>query len=262
MDLTTFDAVLLDLDGTVWHDDVALPGSAELVRQMQARGQKFGFVSNSSASPARVVERLATMGMQVDPHTILTAAAAGCDYVLATFGEGARVFNAATPSVEELLAGRVTFVDDDAGACDVVLTAGLAHERAQPARQQIAMRHLMRGAKLVGLCNDRAYPCRRGFEIGAGAVTAMLAYAANVIPTFCGKPEAWFFLDLCRHLGVDPARCVLIGDNLEADIAGARRVGMKTILTLTGLATRITADTATADQRPDFVVRDLSDLAR
>jgi ribonucleotide monophosphatase NagD (HAD superfamily) len=118
----------------------------------------------------------------------------------------------------------------------------------------------MRGAKLVGLCADRAYPTPRGFEIGAGGVTAMLAYAANVTPVYCGKPEAWFFLDLCKRLEVDPWKCVLIGDNLEADIAGAKRVGMKTILTLTGLATRLAGESAPADQRADRVINDLRDL--
>ena len=258
--LETFDAVLFDLDGTIWHESVPLPGAVELVARVRARGQKYGFVSNSGSSPKRAVERLATMGIVSDESQVLTAAGAGCDYVLETFGEGARVLNVANDSVDELLHDRVRFVEDDHSPCDVVLAAGIAHGRATPQRLQWALRHLMRGAKLVGLCADRAYPTPRGFEIGAGGVTAMLAYAANVTPTYCGKPEAWFFLDLCKRLAVDPWNCVLIGDNLEADIAGAKRVGMKTILTLTGLATRITSDSAPADQRADRVVDDLTQL--
>lgn len=258
--MNDFDAVLLDLDGTIWHENVPLPGAAELVGAIRARGQKYGFVSNSGSSPAGAMARLAQMGIDARVEQILTAAGAGCDYVLETFGPGCAVFNAGTDAVGELLDGKVTWVNDAQSHCDVVVVAGLMHPNARVERLQMAMQQLMKGAKLVGLCADRAYPTIDGFEIGAGGTTAMLAYAADVTPTYCGKPEAWFFLDLCKRLDVDPWKCVLIGDNLEADVAGARRVGMKTILTLTGLATRITAQTCPADRKPDRIIRDLTEL--
>ena len=263
MDLTTFDAVLLDLDGTIWHEHAPLPGAVDLVRQLQQRGQTFGFVSNSGASPARVVHLLAAMGLQVDEATILTAAGAACDYVLETFGAGCRVFNAGNDTVDELLAGRVTLVEpDDAAGCQAVVIASLHHERAAAPRLQAALRHLLRGAQLVAMCNDRYFPTPRGVEIGSGGVAALLSYAAAVTPVFCGKPEAWFFLDLCRRLRVDPSRCVLIGDNLESDVAGARRVGIRTILPLTGVTDRPAAAAAAADRRPDWVIDDLRTLLR
>jgi 4-nitrophenyl phosphatase len=138
------------------------------------------------------------------------------------------------------------------------MTSTLVH--SPPERIQAGLRFLLKGAKLVGLCADRSYPTPRGTEIGAGAVTSMLAYGARVTPVYCGKPEAWFFLDLCKRMHVEPWRCVLIGDNLEADIAGARRVGMKSILTLTGISTRQHHEAATADQRADWVIGGLDEL--
>ncbi len=258
--LSDFDAVLMDLDGTLWHENIPIPGAAELVKQIRRRGQKYGFVSNSGSSPVRARDRLASMDIIADEHQILTAAGAGCDYVLSTFGENCSVLNIANESVDELLEGKVTFVHDAQSPCDVVVTASLSHARATVDRLQIALMQLMKGAKLIGLCADRAYPTPTGYEIGAGAVTAMLAYAANVVPTYCGKPEAWFFLDLCKRLEVDPWKCVLIGDNLESDIAGSKKVGMKSILTLTGLATRISGESAAGDQKPDRIIHHLEEL--
>jgi ribonucleotide monophosphatase NagD (HAD superfamily) len=51
---------------------------------------------------------------------------------------------------------------------------------------------------------------------------------------------------------------VLVGDNLESDIAGARGVGMATILTLSGIATH--EDVRLAPHQPDAVIKDLTDL--
>ena len=70
-----------------------------------------------------------------------------------------------------------------------------------------------------------------------------------------------FMTDL--NLGIftahlDPARCILVGDNLESDIAGAKRLGMTTILTLTG----VTQDEKQIPPqfRPDYIINDLTEL--
>ena len=98
-------------------------------------------------------------------------------------------------------------------------------------------------------------------EIGSGPVAAMLALAANVRPIYGGKPQRVFFEELCAHLRVPPAGCVLVGDNLEADVAGARVVGMRTILPLTGVTTRAHLAALDATLAPDHVITDLRDLA-
>ena len=79
-------------------------------------------------------------------------------------------------------------------------------------------------------------------------------------PFSCGKPEEWFFRELCQKLSVDPRRCLLIGDNIESDIAGGRRVGMRTILTLSGVTRQEDLNNLPADHRPDAVFRDLAEL--
>lgn len=43
------------------------------------------------------------------------------------------------------------------------------------------------------------------------------------------KPATGFFEEVARRAGADPAACVMVGNDLEKDIAGARRAGMQTI---------------------------------
>lgn len=261
MDLSRFEAIFLDLDGTVYHEDHPLPGAVDFVRALQRAGRRYGCLSNSISSPDRLAARLRTMGLDVPPALIYTAAVAAADYVLARYPARPRVFNLASRSLATLLEGRVDWVSDGREACEVVLAGGPSGDMAGEDRQRIALELLRRGASLIGLCADRVFPSPRGIEFGAGAMTTMLAYAAGVVPVFCGKPEPLFFLDLCARLGVTPSMCALIGDNLESDVAGARRVGMTSILVLSGVARA--ADVAAHDEshRPDHIIESLVDAA-
>jgi 4-nitrophenyl phosphatase len=262
IDFDAFEAVLLDLDGTVYHEEHALPGAVELVARLRAQGRKFACLTNSTSSPQRIADRLNRMGIEIDPGHVYTAAAATADYVMQTFGAARppRVFNLSTEGIEEMLQGKVQWVQNDAETCDVVICGVPLNVYATELRQRTAMLLLRNGAALVGICADRVYPSPRGLEFGVGAMAAMLAYASGVTPVFCGKPEKLFFNELCHRLSVRPDRCVLIGDNLESDIAGAKGVGMKTILTLTGVATRDDAQRLPPAARPDWIVEDLKSV--
>src|SRR3954470_2307095 len=117
LDLSPYRAVLLDLDGTIYHDNHALPGAIELIRRLQSEKRNFACLSNSADSPLRVMMRLSEMGVEVDPTNIYTAAAAACDYVIERFsttdmpaGGKPRVFNLATESIDEMLEGLVDWV--------------------------------------------------------------------------------------------------------------------------------------------------------
>lgn len=279
-DLSQYDAVLLDLDGTVYHEEHALPGAIELIRRLQRDGTPYACLTNSTDSPHRLTERLRRMGVDVDPAHIYTAAAAACDYVLQRFGDPAaaarldpvppaepappvrkpRVLNVSTEGVQSMLEGKVHWVRSADEPCDAVICGVPINVYATEDRRLAALVQLRRGAALVGICADRVYPSPRGLEFGVGAMAAMYAYAANVTPVFCGKPEPLFFQELCRRLGVRPERCVLVGDNLESDIAGGRGVGMRTLLTLTGVATRADAANAPPHLRPDGIIDSLADL--
>lgn len=52
----------------------------------------------------------------------------------------------------------------------------------------------------------------------------------------CRKPDGRFFSALLRQQGLDPAACLMIGNDPDTDIAGARAVGMATLYLHTGLS--------------------------
>jgi putative hydrolase of the HAD superfamily len=60
-----------------------------------------------------------------------------------------------------------------------------------------------------------------------------------------GKPDARAFRSVLEKLGVPPGASVMVGDNLERDVAGAQALGMRAIWV-----------DRTGGRRPDGVVPD------
>jgi glycerol 3-phosphatase-2 len=73
-----------------------------------------------------------------------------------------------------------------------------------------------------------------------------------------GKPSVTLLHEAVESIGQLPAACLYIGDNPEADIAGAHAAGMDAALVLTGVAA--TGDEA-ADP-PEHVLPSVADFAR
>jgi 4-nitrophenyl phosphatase len=269
-DFDPYAAVLLDLDGTIYTEDHPLPGAVDLIRRLLREGRKFACLS--TWSPRQLTARMARMGVRIEPERIYTAAAAAADFVLQHFPDdrSPRVLNVANEGFHELLDGKVIWVTGEDEPCDVVVCAALTSVFATEERLRLALTILRRrgnqpkdqskATMLLGMCADRVYPSPRGIEFGSGAMTMLLSYASAVEPVFTGKPEAVFFQELCGRLGVEPRECLLIGDNLESDIRGAKRVGMRTLLTLTGVTRAEDLAGLPENQRPDGVVEDLTGL--
>ncbi|MBO0808520.1 MAG: HAD hydrolase-like protein [Actinobacteria bacterium] len=63
---------------------------------------------------------------------------------------------------------------------------------------------------------------------------------------------------LARALLADCSRVAVVGDNLVADIAGAKRAGLEVILVLSGAT--VADDIDRADVQPDMVLPSLAAL--
>ncbi len=57
-------------------------------------------------------------------------------------------------------------------------------------------------------------------------------FGSTVFSATCGlrKPDAEIYRRACRELGVEPAECMFVGDGANDELAGAERVGMRSVL--------------------------------
>ena len=72
-------------------------------------------------------------------------------------------------------------------------------------------------------------------------------------PEVIGKPAPAMFIAILEAAGMAPSDCVVVGDNPDADVAGAHRAGCSAILVLTGVADRSTVALLDGERVPEAV---------
>ncbi len=94
------------------------------------------------------------------------------------------------------------------------------------------------GAGLVGtnpdINVDATCDGRHCLVPGGGALVAAFAVASGVEPVIIGKPNRLLFEMALQQLDCEPRHCLMVGDRLDTDIAGAAALHMQTALVRTG----------------------------
>ena len=253
-------ALLLDMDGVLYHGDSPLPGAAVLLARCSARPHLF-LTNNPILTPAEVADKVAAMGLpRPEPDRILTSALATARW-LAQVRPGYRYFAVGAGGLDAALRA---YGEPDPQGADVVVVGegpGLDFESLTLGINLI----LGRGARLVATNPDANVDAvRDGRHLvlpGGGALVAAFAAATGVTPTFIGKPEPLLYEMALERLGCSASACLMIGDRPDTDIAGAERLGIWTALVRTG---RFAPGRAWpyGIPPPDFDCPDLSTLMR
>ncbi len=254
----TIAAVLFDMDGVLYRGQQVLAGVSELLDLLTERGIGYACITNNaSLTPAQYEQKLAAMGIAMPTWRVITSAIATSSYLRATYPQGTRVLIVGMDGLREALLADGYFVEDPQQPELVVQGADFALTYATLRQATLAIR---RGATFVATNPDRTFPSEEGLIPGAGAVTAALVAATDVIPLVIGKPAPTMFHVAATLLQAAPANTLVIGDRLDTDIAGASAAGMPSALILTGVSTR--AEAAIGPLRPTLVVEDLPALLK
>ncbi len=97
-----------------------------------------------------------------------------------------------------------------------------------------AFRLIIGGAELIALEKDRYWMGNDGLMLSAGPFVAALEFATGTRAAVMGKPSREFFMRSLASMNADPARTVMIGDDIITDIGGAAAAGLSGILVRTG----------------------------
>jgi glycerol 3-phosphatase-2 len=226
----TYSHVLLDLDGAVYVGGEAVPGAPEAIAELRALGIRIAFVTNDPVSArGDYVERLGALGIPAAEDDLVTCAWATAQLV-AEERPGARVLALGSEAWrDEHRAAGLRLVEDPAAA-EVASVGGDRRFGYDDLRR--AVRAVLWGAELYGSNRDATFPDEGGPSPAAGTILAAVEYATGRVARCAGKPEPAMFREAMRVLG--EGRYLMVGDRLDADVAGAAAVGIDAALVLTG----------------------------
>lgn len=252
------ETAIIDLDGTVYRSQTAVPGAREGIERLRAAGVDIAFVTNSSTKTRETVrDRLASLGIEAAVDDIVTSASVTATYVGREYPT-ATVSTIGSPALDQefdRVGATLTAAPTDADVLVVGKDRTFDFETLTD-----GLRALESGAVFIGTNEDRKVPTDAGMNPGCGALLAAVGYAADRQPDqICGKPHEPMIEVSLDRLGAEPADCVVIGDNPETDIEMGRRAGLTTVLVLTGLVDP--GDPVLADEPADHVVDSLADLS-
>jgi HAD superfamily hydrolase (TIGR01450 family) len=217
---------LLDLDGVVWRGDRPIPGSPEGISRLRDRGARVGFCTNNSSLTLHDYrQKLTDLGIEVQPHEILTSAVA----VAGALRPGERVHLCAGPGVLEAVeAAGATRVPPGEPADTVIVGF---HRDFDYEAMTLACRTVWDGARLLATNDDPRYPSDSGPAPGCGAILASIERATGHRAEIAGKPHPPMVALVRERFGPDG---IVVGDTPATDGALASALGWPFALVATG----------------------------
>lgn len=256
--ISSFDAVLSDLDGVVYAGPHAIPGAVDSLSRLETAGVGLGYVTNNaSRTPAQVAAHLRELGAPAEDHQVVSSSQAAGDLLASLLPAGSRVLvtGSAALAHEVELAGLTPV--HSAQEHPVAVVQGFNPEIGWKDLAE-ASYVVAAGALWIATNTDMSIPQARGMAPGNGTLVAAVAAATGKTPQVAGKPEAPLFHAAAKRLQAE--RPLVVGDRLDTDILGGNRAGFATAVVLTGVDTTYSILSARADERPGYILQDLDGL--
>ena len=253
-DRSAIECWLTDMDGVLVHENTALPGARELIREWRDQSTRFLVLTNNSIfTPRDLAARLRASGLDVPESAIWTSALATADFL------------------KSQIPGGSAFVIGEAGLTTALHEAGFILTETEPDYVVVgetrsysfdaitkAIRLIGRGSRFIATNPDPTGPSAEGPLPATGAVTALITKATGKEPYVVGKPNPMMFRSAMNRIGAHSENTAMIGDRMDTDIVAGIEAGLHTILVLTGISDR--SEIERYPFRPDEVLRGVEEL--
>ena len=248
------DCWLTDMDGVLVHENQAIPGAAELIRQWTDAGKRFLVLTNNSIfTPRDLAARLRGSGLQVPEESIWTSAMATADFLASQIPGGS------------------AFVIGEAGLTTALHDAGYILTETAPDYVVVgetrnysfeaitkAIRLIGTGSRFIVTNPDATGPSTEGPLPATGAIAALITRATGREPYVVGKPNPMMFRSAMNRIGAHSENTAMIGDRMDTDVVAGIEAGLLTFLVMTGISDR--AEIERYPFRPDEVLDSVADL--
>lgn len=283
--LSTFETIICDADGVLWHFDKAIDGAPETFNLLKSSGRSMFVVTNNSAVTSDVLIKKANdFGIEVNNGFMLTSAMSIANYLASKKFEK-KVYIVGEPGIKEELAKiDICSFSVSAEKADIAMYTFAKEMKLDPevgavivAKDDTFTVHtIMRACGyllnervlFLGTCLDGAYPIGNNrVLVGAGAMIAAVKTISGRKPLILGKPNPWMVKEACNSGLINPETTLMIGDTLKTDMLFARNSGFQSLFVCTGVNTlkdiemiRCSGNQKLLEMVPDAYLPSFSDL--
>ncbi|SFP40462.1 HAD-IIA family hydrolase [Hydrogenimonas thermophila] len=250
---------MIDVQGTLIDDKQKRPiaGSIETIYKLQKQKTPFVLVTNNTKQDSEKFKTyLHELGYIFDDTQYLDPL-----MVLDTILPPTSVAAYGTPEFLTLLKERgYRFDFESPKAVLVSIKADFTNDEYA---QMIEL--ILGGAKLVGMHETSIYAKNGRRYPGVGAILKMISFATGCEYQVVGKPSVSFYTQALEKLrtqdkSISFETVEMISDDLKGDLSGAKALGMKTSLVLSGKISSIEEVKSIVKNSADIVAKTIGDV--
>jgi NagD protein len=245
---------LMDMDGVLVREQLAIPGANEFLTRLRELDMPFLVLTNNSIyTPRDLAARLRRSGLDVPESAIWTSALATAQFL------------------DDQRPGGSAFVIGESGLTTALHDHGYTTSETEPdyvvlgetrtysfERITQAIRLIATGSRFIATNPDNVGPTPHGPLPATGSVAALISRATGVDPYYVGKPNPLMMRSALNAIEAHSESTAMIGDRMDTDVVAGLEAGLETILVLTGVTTPGEAERYS--YRPSKIVDSVADL--
>ena len=254
------DLFLLDMDGTIYNEDVLIPGAKDFFSLLNKQGKKYVFMTNnSSKSKDQYLKKLHGFGIVASEKNISSSVNATIRYIEKHLPK-AKIYLVGTNALKkELENAGFDIVSKDYREKDVDYVLLGFDTELDYEKIRGACYYVSRGIKYIATnCDLKCPVLENKFIPDCGAIAKMIELATDRTPLFLGKPEKNMVEAVAEEWNVTIEKIACVGDRLYTDIAVGINSGATSICVLTGETT--IEDIEHSEIKPDYCFRSIKEL--
>ena len=225
---------LFDLDGTVYRGQSPIEGAVNFINRLKKNDIKYKFITNrSDRSSEEGSAHLNRMGIISTPGSVITSAMG-----VAAHTKGRRVYVLGSDNLRDCIRGSEAIITGDQPE-DVVIgfDGKINFDDIRDVCQKIFL-----GARFLATNPDVWIQSELGIVPENGSILAVITSITKIQPIIIGKPNSPMIEIAFSDPDIKRDSAIIIGDNLDTDIAAANSIGLRSILLLTGVTNSKTAE--------------------
>ncbi|MBK8945080.1 MAG: HAD hydrolase-like protein [Ignavibacteriae bacterium] len=219
--------ILIDLDGVLRIGNNIAEFAEEFLNFIESNKIPACILSNSSLFTSEQIENYFSSNNIEINIPIITAIDSAYDYLKRRYKK------VAIYTSENVVAKFSEFLEYENPEAVLIGDIG---ENWNYKLMQTVFEYVRSGAELIAVHKNRFWNFPgKGIQLDAGTFIHGIEFAASTSATIIGKPSKIYFESALRKIGFDEnTKFIMLGDDLETDMYGAKKIYAETILILTG----------------------------